>query len=78
MVLVHVSKRWILRFWQSTDREYVLTGTVSMCRIHVDLHTRAVSIVSKKQLRLKSVKGSEVQYVRSFLGRGDRLEDSSL
>ena len=59
----------------------MFTGTVSTCRIHVDLHTLAVSIVSKKEeenFSLQSVEGSEVQCVGSSIGRGDRLEDGSL
>ena len=41
----------------------MFTGTVSTCRMHVDLHTLAVSIVSKKEgknFSLKLVEGSEV------------------
>ena len=48
MVLVRVSEIWILRSWSSTDREYMFTGTVSTCSIHLDLDTLAVSNVSKK------------------------------
>ena len=62
-MLVRVSKRWILCSRRSTYRAYMFTGTVSTCRIHVDLHTLAVSIVSKKEgknFSLKLVEGSEV------------------
>ena len=55
----------------------MFTGIFSMCRIHVDPHTLAVSVVSKKEEenRLQSVEGSEVQSVVSSFGRGDILED---
>ena len=58
----------------------MFTGIVSMCRIYVDLHTIAVSIVSKKEekFRLKSFEGSEMQYVVYYFGIGDILADGSL
>ena len=46
--------------------------------IPVDLHTLAVSIVSKKHLsKLKSVEGSKVQSVGSSVGRGGILGSGS-
>ena len=59
----------------------MFTGTVATCGIPVDLHTLAVSIVSKKKIKIEtkiqSAEGSEGQYVRSSVGRGGRLGDGS-
>ena len=69
MVLFRVSERWILRSRRSTDREYVLTGTVSTCRIQVDINTLAVSLVSKTNVDYN--KSREVKYNLSDLPLGE-------
>ena len=58
----------------------MFTGTVATGWIPVDLHTLAVSIVSKKkkiEAKMQSVEGSKGKYVGSSVGRGGRLGDGS-